>query len=105
MTDARTQQSRGTAFVRFDRREEAEEAIKGLNGYQIPGSFDSLVSFFYVAFFGIRNTGKDLKPSLYPEIKFFNVKTLKQIFIIKEFVQPKMSLNREFLIWKERGRG
>jgi hypothetical protein len=26
-------------------------------------------------------------------------------YIIKEFVQPKMSLNREFLIWKERGRG
>ena len=44
LTDARTQQSRGTAFVRFDRREEAEEAIKGLNGYQIPGSFDALVS-------------------------------------------------------------
>jgi hypothetical protein len=29
-----------------------------------------------------------------------------KIYIIKEFVQPKMSLNnREFLIWKERGRG
>ena len=27
------------------------------------------------------------------------------IYIIKEFVQPKMSLNREFLIWKERGIG
>jgi hypothetical protein len=28
------------------------------------------------------------------------------IFIIKEFVQAKMSLNsKEFLIWKERGRG
>jgi hypothetical protein len=26
-------------------------------------------------------------------------------YIIKEFVQPKMSLNREFLIWKQRGRG
>jgi hypothetical protein len=27
-------------------------------------------------------------------------------YIIKEFVQPKMSLNnREFQIWKERGRG
>ena len=25
-------------------------------------------------------------------------------YIIKEFIQPKMSLNREFLIWKERGR-
>jgi hypothetical protein len=30
----------------------------------------------------------------------------KYIYIIKEFVQPKMSFNsREFLIWKERGRG
>jgi hypothetical protein len=27
------------------------------------------------------------------------------IYIIKELVQPKMSLNREFLLWKERGRG
>jgi len=27
------------------------------------------------------------------------------IYVIKELVQPKMSLNREFLIWKERGRG
>ena len=26
-------------------------------------------------------------------------------YIIKELVQPKMSLNREFLIWKERGQG
>jgi hypothetical protein len=30
---------------------------------------------------------------------------VKAIYIIKEFVHPKMSLNREFLIWKERGRG
>jgi hypothetical protein len=30
---------------------------------------------------------------------------LKLVYIIKELVQPKMSLNREFLIWKERGRG
>jgi hypothetical protein len=30
---------------------------------------------------------------------------LHRIYIIKEFVQPKMSLKREFLIWKERGRG
>jgi hypothetical protein len=29
----------------------------------------------------------------------------KTIYIIKELVQPKMSLNREFLLWKERGRG
>jgi hypothetical protein len=29
-----------------------------------------------------------------------------ELYKIKEFVQPKMSLNnREFLIWKERGRG
>jgi hypothetical protein len=29
-----------------------------------------------------------------------------QIFIIKEFIQPKKILsNREFIIWKERGRG
>jgi hypothetical protein len=27
-----------------------------------------------------------------------------KIYIIKELVQPKMS-HREFLIWKERGRG
>jgi hypothetical protein len=25
--------------------------------------------------------------------------------IIKEFVRPKISLNREFIIWKEGGRG
>jgi hypothetical protein len=30
---------------------------------------------------------------------------LCSIYIIKELVQPKMSLNREFLIWKERGQG
>jgi hypothetical protein len=27
------------------------------------------------------------------------------IYIIKDFVQPKMSLNREFCIWIEQGRG
>jgi len=27
------------------------------------------------------------------------------IYIIKELVQPKMSLNREFLIWKEKESG
>ncbi len=31
-----------------------------------------LFLFFYVAFLGIRNTGKDLTPYLYPEIKLFN---------------------------------
>jgi hypothetical protein len=29
----------------------------------------------------------------------------KLVYKIKEFVQPKMSLNREFLIWKEREGG
>ncbi len=32
-------------------------------------------------------------------------KAASTIYIIKELVQPKKSLNREFLIWKERGRG
>jgi hypothetical protein len=37
---------------------------------------------------------------------FVHVKGFDLIFyIIKEFVQPKMSLNREFLIWKEQERG
>jgi hypothetical protein len=27
-----------------------------------------------------------------------------EIYIIKEFVQPKISLNRDFLIWRERER-
>jgi hypothetical protein len=30
---------------------------------------------------------------------------MKKMYITKEFVQPKMSLNRDFLIWKERERG
>jgi hypothetical protein len=38
-----------------------------------------LKCFFYVAFFGYRDTGMDLTPYLYPEIKLFTVKTLKQI--------------------------
>jgi len=33
------------------------------------------------------------------------LKKFPPIYIIKELVQPKMSLNREFLLWKERGRG
>jgi hypothetical protein len=34
------------------------------------------------------------------------VKSIQQIYIIKELVQPKKSLNhRKFLIWKKRGRG
>ncbi len=32
-----------------------------------------------------------------------NVAIVITVYIIKELVQPKMSLNREFLIWKERG--
>jgi hypothetical protein len=35
----------------------------------------------------------------------YQIITTSSIYIIKEFIQPKMSLNREFLIWKERGRG
>ena len=34
-----------------------------------------------------------------------NIKKIQCIYIIKEFVQTKMSLNNEFLIWKQRGRG
>jgi hypothetical protein len=35
---------------------------------------------------------------------FYNLSSI--FYIIKELVQPKNSLsNREFLIWKERGRG
>jgi hypothetical protein len=34
---------------------------------------------------------------------FVGILTTKPIYIIKDFVQPKMSLNnRKFLIWKER---
>jgi hypothetical protein len=48
-----------------------------------------------------------LNPSL--ELFFWIVKLsnseLTIFYIIKEFVQPKMSLNREFHIWKERGGG
>jgi hypothetical protein len=35
---------------------------------------------------------------------FFSFFKVLNIYIIKEFVQPKMSLNRELLIWKEQGR-
>jgi hypothetical protein len=38
-------------------------------------------------------------------IFFIGITFITTIYIIKELVQPKMSLNREFLIWKERGRG
>jgi hypothetical protein len=34
-----------------------------------------------------------------------NIKKIQCIYIIKEFVQPKMSLNKEFINWKEQGRG
>ena len=43
LTDARTHEARGSAFVRFDRREEAEKAIEALDGALIPGSFQPLV--------------------------------------------------------------
>jgi hypothetical protein len=37
---------------------------------------------------------------------WIKVRLKKYIYLIKEFVKTKMSLkNREFLIWKERGRG
>jgi hypothetical protein len=39
------------------------------------------------------------------QVCFTSFKIIFVIYIIKELVQPKMSLNREFLIWKERGRG
>jgi hypothetical protein len=35
--------------------------------------------FIICCFFGYRDTGMDLTPYLYPEIKLFTVKTLKQI--------------------------
>ena len=44
LSNDRNNQSRGSAFVRFDRREEAEEAIQGLNGHQIDGCHEPLVS-------------------------------------------------------------
>jgi branched-subunit amino acid transport protein AzlD len=37
------------------------------------------IVFFMLLFFGYRDTGMDLTPYLYPEIKLFTVKTLKQI--------------------------
>jgi hypothetical protein len=45
----------------------------------------------------------------YKQFSFLDARTKARvsIYIIKELVQPKMSqkYNREFLIWKERGRG
>jgi hypothetical protein len=37
--------------------------------------------------------------------KFIWNSVTSSIYIIKEFVQPKMSLNKEFINWKEQGRG
>ncbi len=42
-------------------------------------SFKNKFNFFRVAFLGVQYTGTDLTPYLYPEIKQFNVKTLKQM--------------------------
>jgi hypothetical protein len=39
------------------------------------------------------------------DLDLCNILVKSIVYIIKELVQPKMSLNREFLIWKERGRG
>jgi hypothetical protein len=48
-------------------------------------------------FFGYRDTGMDLTPYLYPEIKLFTVKTLKQIqydkFCIGLCVLPCLTLH------------
>jgi hypothetical protein len=44
LTDTRTHETRGSAFVRFDRREEAEKAIEALDGFMVSGSFQPLVS-------------------------------------------------------------
>lgn len=43
LRDERTRQLRGTAFVRFDRRQEAEEAIRQMNGYRLADSSEPLV--------------------------------------------------------------
>ena len=42
LRDERTGQIRGTAFVRFDRKEEAQSAIQELNGQYLTGSKDPL---------------------------------------------------------------
>jgi hypothetical protein len=43
-------------------------------------NMDIYFLFFYMLlFFGYRDTGMDMTPYLYPEIKLFTVKTLKQI--------------------------
>lgn len=38
--------SRGVGFIRFDRRVEAEEAIKGLNGQKPPGATEPITVKF-----------------------------------------------------------
>ena len=43
--------------------------------------------------------------SIFTIYQVFFIFLIWTIYIIKELVQPKMSLNKEFLIWKERGRG
>ena len=43
LRDERTGHLRGTAFVRFDKKEEAESAIRELNGQHLTGSTDPLL--------------------------------------------------------------
>ena len=43
LRDERTGQLRGTAFIRFDKKEEAESAIRELNGQHLTGSTDPLL--------------------------------------------------------------
>jgi hypothetical protein len=54
---------------------------------------------YMLLFFGYRDTGMDLTPYLYLEIKLFTVKTLKQIqydkFCIALCVLPCLTLHNE----------
>ena len=43
LRDDRSRNIRGTAFVRFDRKQEAEEAIRQLNGHALPGATEPLI--------------------------------------------------------------
>ncbi|VDM34399.1 unnamed protein product [Hydatigera taeniaeformis] len=46
LCDKRTSASRGIAFIRYDRRSEAERAIKKLNGYKFPNTNDTMMVKF-----------------------------------------------------------